>query len=154
METGDGKLNSIKKDKDGIGFAALEHAAFNLIYQYAVMAVNLSEEDICHVLLYNILCVVQYFKFDAFLIPIKKQLIIRLTIRNLFTINFSVACNNRFDNEDKLSLSPTGTSLCKDFTPKLDAYSYAKFTVKVINNEAIYFAAAVSKEKELIAELA
>lgn len=90
----------------------------------------------------------QYFKFNTFLISIKKQLVIRLTTGNLFIMNLSVAHINKFDNEDKLSLSPAGISSCEDSIPKPNAYSYTKFTAKVVNNKAIYFAATVSKKKK------
>ncbi len=61
---------------------------------------------------------------------------------------------NGLNNKDKLLLSLTGISLCKNSTPKPDAHFYAKFTAKIVNNEATYFAVAVNKEKELIVKLA
>lgn len=119
-----------------------------------VMAMNLNEEDIYYILFYNIFCIVQYFKFDIILIPIKKQLVIYLITKDLFTINLLMACINRLNNKDKLLLLLADISPCKDSISKPDIYFYAKFTTKIVNNETIYFIVTISKEKELTTKLA
>lgn len=118
------------------------------------MAVDLNEEDICCVSLCNVLRAVQCFEFNALLTPIKERLVIRPATGDLFIMNLSVACIDGSDHEDKLSLPPAGTSPREDSTPELNARSCAEFTAKAVNNEAVYLAVAVSKEKELTAELA
>ncbi len=61
-ETMSGKLSWISGDEDNAWFDALDHAALNLIRQYAIMAVNLTKQDIYSVLLRDILRTVQTFE--------------------------------------------------------------------------------------------
>lgn len=55
-------------------------------------------------------------------------------------MNLSMACIDRFDNENKLSLLLAGTIFCKNFILKLYTYFYIKFIAKVVNNKTVYLA--------------
>lgn len=91
--TSNGRLGWIKTDPDNKIYVALENAALNLICQYAVAAVGMTDEEIFHVPLQGIICSVQTFAFNKLTTKIKERLVILEDVSNLWTVNLK-AYNN------------------------------------------------------------
>lgn len=77
-KTASGKLGWIQGDEDQTWLLALECTALNLIRQYAVMTIDLSDADIYLFPLCNVLCTVQTFDWEALGSPLKDRLVISL----------------------------------------------------------------------------
>lgn len=155
VETESGKLGWIQGDEDGIWFSALERTALNLICQYAVMAVDLSNEEICRVPIRDALRAVQSFAFDDLTPAVKKRLVIRPATGDLFCADLSVSPQPDSDDSDNAGLIPTpATDSSKELTPAPDACACIEFTARAVSNEAAYATAAAAEEIDLTMEFA
>lgn len=105
-ETSSGKLGWIQGDEDKTWFFALERAALNLIRQYAVMAVDLTDADIYSVPLRDILRTVQTFDWEDLVGPLKDRLVIRQSAGDLFFADLIVDIDSRPDPTKPASLPP------------------------------------------------
>lgn len=94
-ETMSGKLGWIQGDENKTWFLALERAASNLIRQYSVMAVDLTDADIYSVPLRDDLCTVQLFDWNALVFLLKDRLVIYQSAGDLFLADLIVDLNSQ-----------------------------------------------------------
>ena len=105
-ETLSGKLGWIFEDEDNAWFDALDRAALNLIRQYAVMAVDLTKQDIYSVPLCNILRIVQTFSWDDLILPLRNRLVICQSAGDLFNADLIVDIDSWLEPNASASLPP------------------------------------------------
>lgn len=130
-------------------------STLNLIRQYAVMAVDLTDADIYSVPLRDILRTVQTFDWEDLVGPLKDRLVIHQSAGDLFFADLIVDIDSRPDPTKPASLPPPPSSNnSKENTPSPDARACGEFIATAVNNEASYTAAAVAEEKDLTANFA
>lgn len=83
-KTSSEKLEQIQGNKDKTWFFALERAALNLIWQYTLIAVDLTNMDIYFVPLRDIFRTVQTFDWEDFIGSLENRLIICQSVVDLF----------------------------------------------------------------------
>ena len=149
-----GKLGWIKGDEDKTWFNALDRAALNLIWQYAVMAVDLTDMDIYSVPLRDILRIVQTFSFDDLLPTLRNRLAIRQFAGDLFNADLLVDIDTHANPSKPVILPSTSPGSSRDTTPTPTTRACNKFVSTAQNNEANYSAATLAEEKQLTADFA
>ena len=147
-----GKLGWIEGNKDKAWFNALNRAALNLIGQYAVMAVDLTDIDIYSVPLRDILRTIQTFSFDNLLPTLRNRLAIRQSVGDLFNVNLLVDIDTHANPSKPFILPFTSPDSSRDTTPTPTTRACNEFVSTVENNEANYSAAALAEEKQLTAD--
>ena len=153
-ETLSGKLGWISGNKDNAWFDALDRAALNLIRQYAVMAVDLTKQDIYSVPLRDIFCTVQTFLWDNLILSLRKRLVIRQSASDLFNADLIVDIDSRLEQNTSASLPPPSSIGSRESTPSPTTRACNNFVMTCTNNKANYVAASAVEEKELTADLA
>ena len=153
-ETMSGKLGWIEGNEDKAWFNALDRAALNLIQQYAVIGIDLTNMDIYSVSLRDILCTVQTFSFDDLLPTLRNRLAICQSAGDLFNTDLLVNIDTHANPSKPVILPFTSPSLSRDTTPTPTTRACNEFISTTENNEANYSAAALAEEKQLTADFA
>ncbi|WP_375449249.1 hypothetical protein [uncultured Nostoc sp.] len=153
-ETLSEKLGWISKDKDNAWFDTLNHAALNLIRQYAIMAVDLTKQDIYSVPLCNILCTVQTFSWDDLILPPRNRLVICQSAGDLFNTDLIVDIDSWLEPNASASLPPPSLIGSQKSTPSPTTCACNNFVTTCTNNKVNYVAASAVEEKELTLDLA
>ncbi len=149
-----GKLGWISGDEDNAWFDTLDRAALNLICQYAIMAVDLTEQDIYSVPLRDILHTIQTFEWGDLILPLRNRLVICQSAGDLFSADLIVDVDSRLEPNAFASLSPFSSIGSRESTSSPTTRACNDFIVTYINNEANYVVALAAEEKELTADLA
>ncbi len=148
------KLGRISGDKDNAWFDALDRAALNLIRQYAIMAVDLTKQDIYLVPLRDVLPIIQTFEWGDLIFPLRSQLVICQSAGDLFSDNQIVNVDSQLELNASTSLPPLSSIGSRESTPSPTTRVCNNFVATYINNKANYVVASVAEEKELMADLA
>ena len=133
----------------------MERAALNLIWKYAVIAVDLTNTDIYLVPFWDIFWTVQTFDWEDLVGLLKDRLVIRQSASDLFLTDLIVDIDFRLDPTKPASLpSPLSSNGSKENMSSPDACACGEFVATAVNNKASYTVAAVVEEQELTANFA
>lgn len=147
------KLGWIESNKDKIWFNVLKRAVLNLIWQYTVIAINLTNHNVYLIYFQDILRIVQTFGFNDFLYTLRNRLIIRQSASNLFSANLMVNMDYYFDPFRLPILPSTSPLLSWKSIFSSTTCACGKFIMTATNNEVSYIVAAIVKEKQLMTDL-
>lgn len=152
LHTSTGRLGWIQGDQDQIWYHALDHAALTLIRQYAVMAVNMTDEEIFRVPVKDLLRSVPTFRFEEMSPAIKSVLVIVEDCPNLFAANLAV--HEYYDEATAIMPSSPDSTSSSESTPEPDARACDEFVSTATKNEGAYVARAEQEDQEYHHELA
>lgn len=144
----------ISRDEDNTWFDALDRATLNLIYQYAIMVVNLTKQDIYLVFLCNIFRTIQTFKSDDLILPFKNRLVICQSAGDLLSADLIVDIDSWLEPNTSTFLLSVSLIGSQKNTPSNIIHAYNNFVTIYINNKGNHIAASVMEEKELTIDLA
>lgn len=151
--TSTGRLGWIRNDEDNTLFIALNNAALGLIRQYALMVVNMTDEDVFRVPVKDLMRSVQTFKFDEITNEIKERLIISPDRGDLFTASLNV--HDKYDKYEASAMPDTPDGSSSTFsTPEPDTRACDEFVSTAVRNEGAYTAAVEHEERQYTHELA
>ena len=153
-ETLSGKLGWISGDKDNAWFDALDCAALNLIRQYAIMTVNLTEQNIYSVPLRDIFCTVQTFSWDNFILLLRNRLVIHQSTSDFFNADLIVDIDSQLKPTASAFLPPFSSIRSRESTLSPTICVCKNFVMTCTNNKTNYIAALAVEEKKLTADLA
>lgn len=146
-ETMSGKLGWIEGNEDKAWFNALDRAALNLIQQYAIIAIDLTNIDIYSVPFRDILRTVQTFSLDDLFPTLRNRLAIYQSAGDLFNADLLVDIDTHANLSKPVILPSTSPGSSQDITPTPTTRTCNEFISTAENNEANYSAVAFAEEK-------
>lgn len=154
------KLGWIKTNLDNKIYIALKNVTFNLICQYTVAAVKMTNKKIFCVPLQGIIYFMQSFIFDKLTSKIKKQLVILEDVSNFQIVNLKA-----YNNYDSKTLLPVFSLTTKinfsndsnskpESTPEPNIGVQDKFITIAVKKESVYIAAVKDNKWQRIYKIA